>query len=131
MAGDLLLGVDIGSYSSKGVLVTPEGEVLATATVEHEMSFPRPGWAEHDADKIWWGEFVAITRQLLSGKYSGDDVGGIAISAIGSCMLPVDERGNALRPGVLYGIDTRSTAEIAWLNEYSASSRCSISARWP
>ena len=118
MAGDLLLGVDIGSYSSKGVLVTPEGEVLATATVEHEMSFPRPGWAEHDADKIWWGEFVAITRQLLSGKYSGDDVGGIAISAIGSCMLPVDERGNALRPGVLYGIDTRSTAEIDWLNEY-------------
>ena len=53
---ELLLGVDIGSYSSKGVLVTPDGEVLASATVEHEMSLPRPGWAEHDADAIWWGE---------------------------------------------------------------------------
>lgn len=37
---DLLLGIDIGSYSSKGVLVTPGGDVLATTTVEHEMSFP-------------------------------------------------------------------------------------------
>jgi xylulokinase len=118
MPGDLLLGVDIGSYSSKGVLVTPGGEVLATATVEHEMSFPRPSWAEHDADAIWWGEFVAITRRLLSGAYTGDDVGGVAVSAIGSCMLPVDKDGNALRPGVLYGIDTRSTQEIAWLNDH-------------
>ncbi len=115
---DLLLGVDIGSYSSKGVLVTPGGDVLATATVEHEMSFPRPGWAEHDADDIWWGEVVTITRELISGKYSGADVGAVAISAIGSCMLPVDEQGNALRPGVLYGIDTRSTAEIDWLNQH-------------
>src|SRR5215216_5506538 len=117
VSGDLLLGVDIGSYSSKGVLVSPGGDVLATATVEHEMSFPRPGWAEHDADAIWWGEFVEITRRLLSGTYTGDDVGGVAVSAIGSCMLPVDETGNALRPGVLYGIDTRSTEEIAWLND--------------
>lgn len=117
VVAELLLGVDIGSYSSKGVLVTPAGEVLASATVEHEMSLPRPGWAEHDADKIWWGEFVSITRQLLSGKYSGADVGGVAVSAIGSCMLPVDRNGNALRPGVLYGIDTRSTHEIDWLNQ--------------
>lgn len=117
MAGELLLGVDIGSYSSKGVLCTPTGEVLASETVEHEMSMPRPGWAEHDADAIWWNEFVAITRSLLSGRYSGDDVGGVAVSAIGGCMLPVDERGRPLRPGVLYGIDTRAVEEIAWLNE--------------
>ncbi|MDQ2682777.1 MAG: FGGY family carbohydrate kinase, partial [Chloroflexota bacterium] len=115
---DLLLGIDIGSYSSKGVLVTPGGDVLASATVEHEMSFPRPGWAEHDADEIWWGEVVTICRQLLSQSYSGADVGAVAISAIGSCMLPIDRDGNALRPGVLYGIDTRSTAEIDWLNEH-------------
>ena len=116
MAGELLLGVDIGTYSSKGVLCTPAGEVLASETVEHELSVPRPGWAEHDADAIWWGEFAAIVRAVLSGKYSGEDVGGVAVSAIGACMLPVDERGRALRPGVLYGIDTRATEEIDWLN---------------
>ena len=117
MAGDLLLGVDIGSYSTKGVLCTPAGEVLASETIEHEMSFPHPGWAEHDADAIWWGEFAEITRRLLSGNFSGDDVGAVAVSAIGGCMLPVDAAGRPLRPGVLYGIDTRAVDEIAWLNE--------------
>ena len=117
MPGELLLGVDIGSYSAKGVLSSPTGEVLATETIEHEMSIPRPGWAEHDADAVWWGEFAEITRRLLSGRYSGEDVGGVAVSAIGACMLPVDDKGRPLRPGVLYGIDTRATAEIAWLNE--------------
>src|SRR3954447_18063358 len=63
MAGERLVGVDIGTYSSKGVLCTPNGDVLATETIEHGMSIPRPGWAEHDADEIWWGEFVAITRR--------------------------------------------------------------------
>ncbi|MGH2562299.1 MAG: FGGY family carbohydrate kinase, partial [Thermomicrobiales bacterium] len=117
MAGDLLLGIDVGTYSSKGVLCTPAGDVLASATVEHEMSIPRPGWAEHDADTIWWGEFVQICRQLLAEGYSGADVGAVAVSAIGPCMLPVAKDGHPLRPGVLYGVDTRATDEIAWLND--------------
>ena len=82
MSDDLLLGVDIGTYSAKGVLCTPDGEVLAEATIEHGLSLPRPGWAEHDADAIWWGEFVALTRQLLGGRFNGEDVGGVAVSAI-------------------------------------------------
>ena len=116
MAGELLLGVDIGTYSSKGVLCTPVGEVLATRTIEHGLSLPRPGWAEHDADAVWWGEFAAICRDLLGDRYRGEDVGGIAVSAIGPCLLPVDRAGRPLRPGILYGIDSRATAEIAWLN---------------
>lgn len=117
MAGELLLGVDIGTYSSKGVLCTPSGEVVASDTVEHELSLPRAGWAEHDAETIWWGEFVTICRKLLSDRFRGDSVAGVAVSAIGACMLPVDDRGRPLRPGVLYGIDTRASDEIAWLNE--------------
>ncbi len=29
MAGQLLMGIDIGTSSSKGVLTTPDGQVLA------------------------------------------------------------------------------------------------------
>ncbi len=117
MAGSLLLGIDIGTSSSKGVLCSPDGTILATATIGHDTSFPRPGWAEHDADAIWWGEFVSICRELLSGRYSGADVGGVAVSAIGPCMLPVDADGRPLRRAVLYGIDTRASAEVHWLEE--------------
>ena len=117
MAGQLLLGVDIGTYSAKGVVCTPGGEVLATHTVEHELSVPRPGWAEHDPEAVWWGGFVAICRELLTGKISGEDIGAVAVSGIGACLLPVDNAGNPLRSGILYGIDTRATDEIALLNE--------------
>ena len=116
MAGELLLGVDIGTYSAKGVLCPPRGEVVASHTIEHGLSVPRPGWAEHDADAIWWSEFAAIVKALLGDGRSGDDIGGVAVSAIGACLLPVDRDGRALRPGILYGIDTRATEEIAWLN---------------
>lgn len=117
MTGTLLLGVDIGTSSSKGVLCTPEGEVLVTKIVPHETSFPRPGWAEHDADAIWWGEFVQITQSILAEGYAGDDIGGVAVSAIGPCMLPLDAQGRPLRNGILYGIDSRAGEEIAWLEE--------------
>ncbi|HEY6052777.1 MAG TPA: FGGY-family carbohydrate kinase [Gaiellaceae bacterium] len=116
--GQLLLGVDIGTYSAKAVLATPEGEVLAEAEHEHGLDLPRPGWAEHDPETIWWGQFVRLTRALLadSGR-PGADVGAVAVSAIGPCLVPVDGHGRALRPGILYGIDTRATAEIAELVE--------------
>ena len=58
------LGVDIGTYESKGVLVDASGQVVATATRPHTMIVPRPGWAEHRADEDWWADLVAITREL-------------------------------------------------------------------
>lgn len=115
MSRKYLLGVDIGTYSSKGVLVDAgSGEVLASHEVEHNLSMPRPGWVEHDAEQIWWGEFVAICRQILSNSaVNPKDIQGVGASGIGPCVLPVDEAGNPLRPGILYGIDTRSQQEIA------------------
>jgi xylulokinase len=32
-------------------------------------------------------------------------------------MVPIDAAGKPLRPAILYGIDTRATREISWLNE--------------
>lgn len=115
---ELLLGIDVGTYSSKGLLVTPAGEVLRTAAVPHTASFPRPGWAEQDADSVWWSDTVTLCRRLLDGApYTGADVAAVAVSAIGPCLLPMDDQGRPLRPGILYGIDARATAEIELLNE--------------
>ena len=66
-----LLGVDIGTYSSKGVLLSSEGEFVAEASVEHDLIIPRPGYAEHDAEQTWWGDFVTICRAILSNSSGG------------------------------------------------------------
>ncbi|WP_040701408.1 FGGY-family carbohydrate kinase [Nocardia vinacea] len=110
------LGVDIGTSSSKGVLVRPDGTVIARAERTHGVSTPRPGWVEHDAERIWWAEFQAIIRELL-GASDGATLDALAVSGIGPCLLPADAVGRPLRPAILYGVDTRATAEIAELNQ--------------
>lgn len=113
----LLLGIDVGTYSSKGVLVEVDGTVLKTQVVEHKMDIPQQGWAEQDADAVWWADVVSICAELLDrSPYSGEDVAGVALSAIGPCVLPLDAAGKPLRPGILYGVDTRASNEIEYLN---------------
>jgi xylulokinase len=117
-AGPYLIGVDVGSYSAKGVLVTLDGCVVATATVEYGITFPQPGWAEHDADRIWWDSLVHIVRTLLhESGIDATSVAAVGCSAIGITMLPVDSRGKPLRPSILYGIDTRAHREIDELHD--------------
>jgi xylulokinase len=120
----LLLGVDVGTQSTKGVLVTPDGTVVKSHTVAHGMSVPQPGWAEQDADKIWWADTVAVCRALLDGApYSGADVTAAAFSAIGPCLLPLDSADRPLRPGILYGVDARASEEIDLLNRQIGAER--------
>ncbi len=111
------LGVDIGTFESKGVLVDEAGKIVASAVSPHEMIVPRPGWAEHRANEDWWDDFTSITRKLIGD--SGVDpkkIACVATSAIGPCMLPVDGQGEPLMNAVLYGVDTRASAEIAALD---------------
>ncbi len=113
-----LLGVDIGTYSSKGVLVSLSGEVVASHVVPHELSMPKPGHFEHDADGVWWHDFVEISKAILfKSDIDPKQILSIGVSAIGSCVLPIDKDGKPLRPGILYGIDTRAMEEIAYLQD--------------
>jgi xylulokinase len=80
---------------------------VAEARHPHRMQVPRPGWAEHDAEQDWWGDFVRITREILAQPgIDPAEIACVAASAIGPCMLPVDADGRALMNGVLYGVDT-------------------------
>jgi xylulokinase len=113
--GRLLVGVDIGTSSTKGILACPDGEVVATAERPHDLSMPRPGWAEHDAERVWWKDFVSVCGELLEEADEG--IAAVCASGIGACLLPANEDGRPLRQAILYGIDTRAEAEIEELNE--------------
>lgn len=116
----MLLGVDIGTAGSKGVLVDDAGRVVRRVERSHGMSTPFPGWVEQDAKSVWWADFVAIVRQL---RQTGEHVDAIGVSGIGPCLLPTDGSGEPLRPAILYGIDTRATAEVDELNQEFGSER--------
>lgn len=111
MSSELLLGVDIGTSGTQGVLARPNGEVLGVAERPHELSLPHPGWAEHDAEEMWWKGFTQVCAELLE-KAEGGSVAAVCVSGIGPCFLAADEDGQPLRPAMLYGIDTRATKEV-------------------
>lgn len=107
------LGIDIGTFASKGALVDEEGRIVASADKPHKMIVPQPGWAEHRPKEDWWDDFTDLSRTLL--VESGVDpkfIRAVACSAIGPCMLPVDIDGEPLMNGVLYGVDARAAAEV-------------------
>lgn len=107
---ELLLGLDIGTSSSKGILATAEGQVVAHMERPHGVSRPQPGWVEHDPVSVWWTDAAAILRDLTAD--ADGQIVGVGVSGIGPCLLPTDEGDRPLRPAILYGVDTRASAEI-------------------
>ncbi len=110
----VVLSVDVGTSSSKGVLVSYDGTVLATATREHAVSRPRPGHVEMEAG-IWWDEFVELSRELLESCPA--TVTAVGVSGMGPCVLLTDAENQPLRPAILYGVDTRAMAQVDRLTE--------------
>lgn len=112
------LGVDIGTFESKGVLVDSGGEIVASAARPHEMLVPQPGWAEHRPREDWWGDLTFITQKLLAeSKVAPASIRAMGCSGIGPCMLPVDAAGEPLMNAVLYGVDGRAAREIEELTQ--------------
>ncbi|HEY3924624.1 MAG TPA: FGGY family carbohydrate kinase [Acidothermaceae bacterium] len=114
---EVVIGLDIGTSSTKAVAVRADGTVVATVRGEHGVDQPHPGWFEQDAERVWWEQSAGLLRKLMAtDQVRAASIAGIAVSGMGPCLLVCGEAGEPLRPGILYGIDTRATAEIAELN---------------
>ena len=108
-----LLGCDIGTYSSKGVLVTTDGKVLFQSSIPHDVSIPKPGWMEHDPDGVWLHDFLFITKDLLTKSgIDPKEILSVGISSIGTATTLLGEDLKPLRPSILYGVDTRASEEV-------------------
>ena len=107
-----VLGFDVGTSSSKAVLVARDGRLLAQAVIEHRVSTPRPGRVEMDGE-VWWEEFSSLTRRLLAlADEARPEVLAVGLSGMGPCVLLADERGEPVHPAILYGVDSRASAQI-------------------
>lgn len=104
-----LLGIDIGTSGTKTLICTERGNVLATATAEHRISSPKPGWSEQDP-RDWWSATCKATKAVMKkAKLKPADIGGIGLSGQmhGSVFLGDGEK--PLRPALLW--NDQRTAE--------------------
>ena len=79
MASDpLVLALDQGTTSSRAILFDRQGSPQGTAQVELPQIFPKPGWVEHDAERIWQ-DTLKVARTVLSEQ----DVAADRVDSIG------------------------------------------------
>ena len=78
----LLLGLDIGTTSTIGILIDPEGGTLATAWRSSELLSRRPNWAEEDPSR-WWSNVCAIVPELLaSAGICASDIAAVGVTGM-------------------------------------------------
>ncbi|WP_394927235.1 FGGY-family carbohydrate kinase [uncultured Robinsoniella sp.] len=118
MAKNYLMGIDIGTSQSKGVITTPEGKIISFEAVSHETVSKQTGYFEHDPERIWIHDFKYLVRQLLAkSSIEPENIRSVGISAIGPCVVVTNQKGQPLRDGILYGIDTRAEKQIREMEE--------------
>jgi xylulokinase len=98
-----LIGLDVGTTGVKGIAISPDGRVLASASEEYPLSTPRPGWAEQDPEE-WWRAAQACLARLPEGA--------VGLSGQMHGLVVLDAADSVLRPAILWN-DQRTAAECA------------------
>jgi xylulokinase len=112
----LLLGIDIGTTLTKGVLVDTDGRTLAEASRPAHLVSERPTWAEEDPDE-WWENTAEICRELLSRAAVGADrIAGVGVTGMVPAMVLLDREGRPLRRSIQQN-DARTGDEIRELRD--------------
>lgn len=101
-----VLGIDVGTQSSKGVLVSDQGKVEAVASAPHRVRFPRSGWAEQDPQE--WTTAVAAVIGELAGSAQGE-ITHICVDAQVDGVVATGPDLEPLHPALIW-MDRRATA---------------------
>ncbi|MEZ5895020.1 MAG: glycerol kinase GlpK [Parvularculaceae bacterium] len=76
----LLLAIDQGTTSSRAIIFTVAGEIVAVSQKEFPQIYPQPGWVEHDPEAIWETTVKTARSAIAMAEESGGEVFGIGIT---------------------------------------------------
>ena len=100
------LGLDIGSSSIKAALVNMDtGKsvgVVQEPETEMGMLAVKNGWAEQEPNDWWKHICASITKLKDIHKIAQSEIKGIGISYQMHGLVLVDEKGNPLRPSIIW-----------------------------
>ena len=114
---EAVIGVDIGTQSTKAVLVSRDGRILAQAQHFYAPDTPRPNWAEQDAD-IWLGAVERCVAEVAPAAAHQVDVKALCISSLyGGSGVPVDAAMRPLHPCLIW-MDRRAEAQADWVRAH-------------
>ncbi|WP_269716132.1 glycerol kinase GlpK [Caulobacter sp. NIBR2454] len=110
MTHDTLLAIDQGTSSSRAIVFSTSGEIVATAQQPFEQIFPASGWVEHDAEVIW-ATTLTTGRQALRKAGAGRTPKAVGITNQRETTIVWDRRTGAPIHNAIVWQDRR-TAQV-------------------
>ncbi len=105
-----LLGIDIGTSSTKSLLLDDTGNVEAIGQRAYDFDMPHPGWAEQEP-KVWWNAAKETIQHVLkASQVDPKDITGVGFSGQMHGPVFLDKTGKSIRPAIIWA-DQRSTEE--------------------
>ena len=75
-----LAALDQGTTSSRAVIFTETGELIASFNKEFPQHYPRPGWVEHDPRDILDTQITALQEAVRLSGVNPADIAAIGIT---------------------------------------------------
>ncbi|GIF21542.1 glycerol kinase [Actinoplanes tereljensis] len=126
MSDRYILAIDQGTTSTRCILFDRRATVVAVARAEHPQSYPRPGWVEHDAARIWRDTQRLITRAMRSAGIGADQVAAIGIANQRETAVVWDRAtGVPVAPAIVWQ-DTRTSSLVSALDPALISERTGL-----
>ncbi|MBS7644486.1 MAG: FGGY family carbohydrate kinase [Candidatus Bathyarchaeia archaeon] len=113
---EYLLGVNIGTLGSKGLLINP-AVVGAEHHIEHDVNVIRPGWVKQDPIACYWEDFREVLRVILKASgVDSKDIECIGASSLTLLLLTIDRDLKPVQPRIIH-MDRRAQSECLWVKE--------------
>ena len=109
MTADAVVSVDCSTSGSKAIVWDRMGELLSEGRAAFSLLNPHPTWWEQQADDWWEATSSALRAAMASVDPSR--LAALCITHQRETFVPVDERGQPLRNGILW-LDERAWAEL-------------------
>src|SRR5574338_1385225 len=91
-----VIGVDIGTTSTKAVVFDVDGKVKGHQTVDYPLYTPAPGVAEQDPQEIFAASLGAIRGAIAAAGVAAGDLRAVGFSAAMHSVIAVDAEGRPL-----------------------------------
>jgi xylulokinase len=122
---ETILGLDIGTTSTKAVLFGPSGEELAVAEQSYRLRTPQPGWVEQDPEDVW----QAVLHVLRMVSAAGGRSLALALAAQSGSLLPARKDGTPVSP-IITWLDGRTESLVGRWQAEGLESRVRAISGW-
>ncbi|MBN2072318.1 MAG: xylulokinase [Actinobacteria bacterium] len=97
-----LIGLDIGTTSTKCILMDSSGKLTASAVKQYPLDIPKPGWAQQNPEHWWEATIWTIKEVLKKSKKDSQDVCAIGLSGQMHGSVFLDKYGKVIRPAIIW-----------------------------